>query len=106
MVQREMENSGEEGNGSDSDNKDSSKANSEEEIEDDVPAIPLYTMTSGCSAALTGNVPINCFSLFVDECLLLYIVDRTVLNSKQFNGIQYIGVNILESQGGNVPSLS
>ena len=41
--------------------------NREEEMERDVPPIPPYSMTSGCSATLAGNAPIDYFSLFVDD---------------------------------------
>ena len=41
-------------------------------------------MTSGCSATLAGNAPIDYFSLFVDDYILQHIVDQTILNSKQF----------------------
>ena len=53
-------------------------------MERDVPPIPPYSMTSGCSATLAGNAPIDYFSLFVDDCMLQHIVDQTILNSKHF----------------------
>ena len=53
-------------------------------MEMDVPPIPPYSMTSGCSATLAGNAPIDYFSLFVDDCMLQHIVDQTIINSKQF----------------------
>ena len=78
--QREMEDNGDdEVNGSEED-----QDNSMEEMEDDVPSIPPYTLTSGCSATLSGNRPIDYFSLFVDEEMLQHIVDQTILYSKQF----------------------
>ena len=88
---REMDsNSDEEGNSDDKSNNDEDLDNSdqnlnnEEEMEQDVPPIPLYTMASGCSATLAGNAPIDYFSLFVDERMLQHIVEQTILNSKQF----------------------
>ena len=45
-------------NDKDLDNSDKN-LNNEEEMEQDVPPIPLYTMASGCSATLAGNAPID-----------------------------------------------
>ena len=83
--QREMDgNSDEEDSSDDRSNSDEDLNNSDEEMEKDVPPIPPYSMTSGCSATLAGNAPIDYFALFVDDCMLQHIVDQTILNSKQF----------------------
>ena len=79
------ENSSDDNSNSDKDlNNSDENLNREEEMERDVPPIPPYSMTSGCSATLAGNAPIDYFSLFVDDCMLQHIVDQTILNSKHF----------------------
>ena len=77
---REMESSRDE----EGDESEGDQSSGEEEMEDDVPSIPPYTLTSGCSASLPGNRPIDYFSMFVDESMLQHIVDQTILNSEQF----------------------
>ena len=77
LSRREMESSRDE-------EGDESEGDQSSGEEDDVPSIPPYTLTSGCSASLPGNRPIDYFSLFVDESMLQHIVEQTILNSEQF----------------------
>ena len=81
---REMDDNSDEEDSSDDKSNSDEDLNREEEMENDVPPIPPYSMTSGCSATFAGNASIDYFPLFVDDCTLQHIVDQTVLNSKQF----------------------
>ena len=64
------ENSSDDNSNSDKDlNNSDENLNREEEMERDVPPIPPYSMTSGCSATLAGNAPIDYFpSLWTTVC--------------------------------------
>ena len=68
----------------DSNRSEGEQSSSDEDMEDDVPSIQPYTLESGCSASLSGNRPIDYFSLFVNESMLQNIVDQTNLNSEQY----------------------
>ena len=81
LRQREMGGSGDEGNESGEEHD-----NSSENMDTEVPSIQPYTLKSGCSAPLSGNKPLDYFSLFVDQRMLQDIVDQTNLNSAQYIG--------------------
>ena len=68
----------------DSNRSEGEQSSSDEDMEDDVPSIQPYTLESGCSASLSGNRPIDYFSLFVNESVLQHIVDQTNLNREQY----------------------
>ena len=54
----EDEQSGEEGSG---------ESDSDDDMETEVSSIPPYTLHPGCSVPLSGNRPLDYFSLFVDD---------------------------------------
>ena len=75
--------------------------NSAEDMDTEVPSIQPYTLNSGCSAPLSGNKPLDYFSLFVDQRMLQDIVDQTNLNIAQY--IEYSGSPLKDpavAQGG------
>ena len=53
-------------------------------MEFEVPSVQPYVLTPGRSVPLPGNLPIDYFSLFVDESMLQHIIAQTILNSEQF----------------------
>ena len=89
LRRREMGGSGDEGNESGKEHD-----NSTEDMDTDVPSIQPYILKSGCSAPyiwksgcsapLSGNKPLDYFSLFVDQRMLQDIFDQTNLNSAQY----------------------
>ncbi len=65
--------------------RESSGSESEsEEMESSIPQVPPYTLKPGCSVPLSGQMALECFSLFVTEDMLKSIVEQTKLNSDQF----------------------
>ena len=80
------ENSSDDNSNSDKDlNNSDENLNREEEMERDVPPIPPYSMTSGCSATLAGNAPIDYFSLFVRRRNFLGMRTRLSMKTQQIH---------------------
>ena len=61
------------------------------DMDTSVPPIPDYTLTPGCSMPLSGNSPIDYFTMFVDDTMLHHIVEQTKLNYEQFSASHTLG---------------
>jgi len=65
-------------------NDDESSTGDDMDVE--IPSIPDFTLHPGVSVAISGNSPIDFFSLFVDGDMLQHIVDHTNLYAEQYLG--------------------
>ena len=55
-----------------------------EEMDAVIPSIPSYTCQPGITMPISGDRPLDIFSLFVDRNMLQHIVDQTNLNAEQY----------------------
>ncbi len=74
---------GDDGNVNEEQGGEEDEDQSTNDMDTSLPPIPEYTLTPGCSMPLSGNDPIDYFTMFVDNTMLLHIVEQTKLNYEQ-----------------------
>ena len=67
-----------------SDDDSSNEETGSEDMQVEVPSVPLYTLQPGVSATLSGTRPLDYFSLFVDDSMLQHIVAQANLCAQQY----------------------